>query len=177
MKVDQLETDRLILRMWHKGDIDTYAEICGDSETMRYIGGKALDRAETWRSVAWIIGHWHLKGYGLWAVEEKESGRLIGRIGFINPVGWPGFELGWMLNKNDWGKGYATEGAQKCLEYAFTVLNRQHVISLIHSENLASQKVASRIGQEIEGETELMGTVVNVYGIHKQKWEVDESSN
>ncbi len=171
MKYDQLETERLVLRMWNKNDIDTYAKICSDSETMKYIGGKAFDRTEAWRSVAWIIGHWHLKGYGLWAVEEKKSKRLIGRIGFINPDGWPGFELGWMLNKDDWGKGYATEGAQKSLEYAFSVLNKQHVISLIHPENFASQKVAGRIGEEIEGETELLGTKVNVYGIHKHKWE------
>ncbi len=171
LRTDPLETDRLILRMWNKNDINSYAEICADAETMKYIGGKPLDRIETWRSVAWFIGHWHLKSYGLWAVEEKESKTLLGRIGFINPEGWPGFELGWMIRRDAWGKGYATEGAKKCLEYAFTELNKDRVISLVHSENIASQRVAERIGEELEGETELMETRVNVYGIHKDKWE------
>src|SRR5262249_35538589 len=69
----------------------------------------------------------------------------VGRIGFWNPEGWPGFEIGWMLRRSFWGRGYATEGAQRALEYAYTELQQPQVISLIHPENAASIRVAQRL--------------------------------
>src|SRR5713226_8257785 len=91
----QLETERLLLRMWREDDFEAYAEICADPEVMRYLGGKPLSRLDAWRNMAMMVGHWHLRGYGHWVVEEKASGKFIGRIGFLNAEGWPGFELGW----------------------------------------------------------------------------------
>ena len=99
---------------------------------MRYLGeGRPLSRSDAWRQMAMILGHWRLRGYGLWAVEERATGTLVGRIGFFEPEGWPDFELGWMLGRHAWGKGYATEGARRALAYAFTELGRDHLISLI----------------------------------------------
>ena len=163
----QLETERLLLRTWREEDIDAYARICADPEVMRYLGGKTFTRLEAWRHMAFLIGHFHLRGYGHWAVEEKASGNLIGRLGFLNPDGWPGFEIGWTLGREHWGKGYAVEGARKALEYAFTELDQAHVISLIHPENQASIKVAERLGEKLEGKTELLGIEVLVYGIDR----------
>jgi RimJ/RimL family protein N-acetyltransferase len=114
-----LETERLIMRMWRDADFEEYAELCADPEVMRYLGGKVFDRTEAWRQMASMIGHWYLRGYGIWAVEEKVSGRLAGRIGCINPEGWPGFEVGWTLKREFWGKGYATEAGRRALEYGF----------------------------------------------------------
>lgn len=164
----ELETERLTLRMWREDDFPAYAEMCADPEVMRYLGGKTLNTLEAWRHLAFIVGHWHLRGYGHWAVEEKASGRLIGRLGFLNPEGWPGFEIGWTLARESWGKGYATEGARRALEYAFGELGRGHVISLIHPENRASVRVAERLGERLEGETELMGIRVLIYGISRE---------
>ena len=165
----KLETHRLTLRMFRESDLDEYAEICADSAVMQYLGdGKVLNRGEAWRQMAMILGHWQLRGYGLWAVEERESGKLIGRIGFFNPEGWPGFELGWVLGSEWWGKGYATEGARRALQYAFTEMGRDHVISLIHPANRASIRVAERLGEEIEGQTEIFGHEVLVYGITRE---------
>jgi RimJ/RimL family protein N-acetyltransferase len=108
----KLETERLILRMWREEDFESYAHICADPQVMRHLNqGKPLTRLEAWRHMAFLVGHWHLRGYGHWAVEEKASGNLAGRIGFLNPEGWPGFEVGWTLGREYWGKGYATEGA------------------------------------------------------------------
>ena len=167
----RLESDRLILRMFCEDDFEQYASICADPEVMRYLGeGKTLNRGEAWRQMAMLIGHWHLRGYGLWAIEERESGKLLGRIGLFNPEGWPGFELGWVLGREWWGKGYATEGARRALEYAFTEMGREHVISLIHPENRASIKVAERLGEKLEGETELFGHEVLIYGIDRAVW-------
>ena len=107
-----IETERLLLRMFRDEDLDDYAVVCADDDVMRYLGdGRALERWEAWRQMAMIIGHWQLRGYGPWAVEERSTGKVIGRIGFFNPEGWPGFELGWVLGKAYWGRGYATEGA------------------------------------------------------------------
>ncbi len=164
----RLETERLILRMFREDDFEAYARFCADAEVMRYIGGKPYSRLESWRHMAYLIGHWHLLGYGHWAVEEKASGDFIGRIGFLNPAGWPGFEIGWTLGREYWGKGYAIEGARRALEYAFTEMGRDRVISLIHPENKASIRVAERLGEKPEGRTaEVLGIGVVIYGIDR----------
>jgi RimJ/RimL family protein N-acetyltransferase len=161
-----LRTERLLLRQFREDDLEAYAAICADPEVMRYLGeGKPLSRSEAWRQMAMILGHWTLRGYGLWAVEERASGALIGRIGFFEPEGWPGFELGWMLRRTSWGKGYATEGAGCALAHAFTVMGRERVISLIHPGNRASIRVAERLGETLQARTTLFGHDVLVYAI------------
>jgi RimJ/RimL family protein N-acetyltransferase len=167
----RLETERLVLRMWREDhDFEPYAEICVDPEVMRFLGGKVLNRMEAWRNMATMIGHWHLRGFGHWAVEEKASRKFIGRIGFMNPEGWPGFELGWTLARHAQGKGYATEGARRALGYAFTEMDRDHVISLINPLNAASIRVAERLGEKVEGRTELLEAEVLIYGIDRHTW-------
>jgi RimJ/RimL family protein N-acetyltransferase len=166
-----LETDRLTLRMLRESDFDAYAEMCGDAEVMRYIGdGQPLARPMAWRNLAMMVGHWSLRGYGLWAVEERSSGVLVGRIGFWNPDGWPDFELGWTLRRAFWGRGYATEGARAALRFAFTQMGRPHVISLIHPDNAASIRVALRLGERLAGPIEVMGKPVLVYRISHEEW-------
>jgi RimJ/RimL family protein N-acetyltransferase len=167
MKRDELETDRLKLRMWRESDLDDYAELSADPAVMQFLGGKVFSRAETWRSMAFFIGHWEIRGYGHWAVEEKSTGRMIGRIGFLNPEGWPGFEIGWTLARHAWGKGYATEGGRRALAYAFNELDQRHVISLIHPQNTPSMKVAERLGETREGNARLNEIDVLVYGIDR----------
>ena len=165
MKEVTLETERLILRMFREEDFEAYAKLTADPKVMQFIGGKTLDRLEAWRSMAFFIGHWHLRGYGQWAVVEKTSGNFLGRIGFMNPATWPAFELGWTLAREYWGRGYATEGARRCLEYGFKELNRPHIISLIHPDNQPSIRVAERLGEKVEGKTQLLGHEVLIYGI------------
>jgi RimJ/RimL family protein N-acetyltransferase len=168
LEIPTLSTDRLILRPFRDEDLDAYAEICADAEVMRYLGdGMPLSRVDAWRQMAFIIGHWQLRGYGMWAVEERENGAMLGRIGFFNPEGWPGFELGWMLGRHAWGNGYATEGARAALEYAWRGLGREHVISLIRPENTPSIRVAERLGESLEGKAEVFGNRALVYGIRR----------
>jgi RimJ/RimL family protein N-acetyltransferase len=95
---------------------------------------------------------------------------LLGRIGFFEPEGWPGFELGWMLRRASWGKGYATEGARRALAHAFTAMERDHLISLIRPANRASIRVAERLGETLRGQTELFGHAALVYGIDRAHW-------
>jgi RimJ/RimL family protein N-acetyltransferase len=167
-----LDTDRLTLRMLCETDFDAYAEMCADAEVMRYIGdGQPLARPMAWRNLAMMVGHWSLRGYGLWAAVERSSGAFVGRIGFWNPDGWPGFELGWMLRRSYWGRGYATEAARTALAYAFTGLQQPQVISVIHPENAASVRVAERLGERLVGPTEVMGKTALVYKITRAERE------
>ncbi|HVF57235.1 MAG TPA: GNAT family N-acetyltransferase [Pyrinomonadaceae bacterium] len=168
----QLETERLIMRMWREDDFEPFARMCADPEVMRYLTkeGRPLTRMEAWRNLAFFIGHWHLRGYGHWAVEEKASGNLIGRIGFLEPEGWPDFEIGWTLVREHWGKGYAIEGARRALAYAFTEMNRDRVISLILPGNRASISVAERLGEKFEGRANVGGLDALVYGMRRDEW-------
>ncbi len=159
-----LETPRLKLREFRESDLEQYAVMCADPEVMRYLGaGGTLTSDETWRAIAGMLGHWQLRGFGMWALESKETGELVGRAGFIYPAGWPGFELGWVLGKPYWGRGYATEAAREALRWGYEVLKRDRVISLIRKANKPSIKVAERLGSKLAGEVELLGAKALVY--------------
>lgn len=165
-----VETERLILRMFRESDTDAYAEMSADPEVMRFLGGQPVPRAEAWRNMAMILGHWHLRGYGMWAVEEKESGEMVGRVGCWRPEGWPGLEVGWTLRRRFWGRGYATEAARAALTYAFTTLDQTRVISLIAPENVNSIRVAERLGEKPAGEWEIAGKKVMIYAVGREEF-------
>ena len=169
--METLETERLIMRQFREADTDEYAELCADEEVMRYVGGKALTRAEAWRQMAMLVGHWQLRGYGFWAVEEKASGALVGRVGCWRPEGWLDFEVGWTLARKFWGRGYATEAARAAMGYAFTRLGREHVVSIIHPDNVRSIRVAERLGERYLRDWEVHGFPAKVYAITRETWE------
>ncbi len=170
MVTEAMETERLVLRMFRESDTDAYAEMVADPEVMRFLGGSPLPRAEAWRNMAMVLGHWHLRGYGTWAVEEKGSGELGGRIGCWQPEGWPGLEVGWALRRRFWGRGYATEAARASMDYAFNELGQTRVISLIDPENVNSIRVAERLGEKPEGEWEVFGTKVIIYAVGREEF-------
>ena len=163
-----LRTERLVLRAFTRHDFEAFAEIVSDPEVVRYLDdGAPISREECWRGMALFIGHWHLRGYGWWAVEDGHSGEFLGRIGLYNPEGWPGLEIGWLLRRDVWGAGLATEGATAALAYAFDVVGADHVISLIDHRKARSIRVADKIGERYEHRLEHKGKAVAVYGIHQ----------
>jgi RimJ/RimL family protein N-acetyltransferase len=145
--IPRLETERLLLREWHAGDFEPYARFMADPDVTRYLTGAPLSRADAWRNMAMVVGHWSLRGFGMWAVERKADGAFLGRVGMHYPEGWPGIEVGWTLGKDHWGQGYATEAARAALDYAFLTQPLERVISVIQVDNAASQSVAARIGE------------------------------
>jgi RimJ/RimL family protein N-acetyltransferase len=169
MNVPELTTPRLRLRMLQESDFEQYAAIHEDPEVTRFTTRSVLGRLDAWRHLAMIAGHWHLRGFGMWGVEELETGHLVGRVGFYQPATWPDFELGWTIGRNWWGKGYASEAARRCLTHAFDDLHRDHVISLIDPANIASIRVAEAIGETLEGEVEAGGHRVLMYGMRRPK--------
>ena len=162
--VPRLETPRLMLREFLPSDVEPYARIMAEPEVCRFLGdGTPLDRADAWRQLAQIIGHWELRGFGLWAVEERATRRLVGRIGCYEPEGWPGFEIGYVLAREAWGRGLAREGVAAALEYARRELQRDSAISLIRPANRASIAVAEHFGARRTGSVELFGAASDVY--------------
>ena len=163
-RMNAIVTERLTLRQFGPNDLDAYAAMCADAEVMRYVGdGTPMARDAAWRELAFFLGHWVLRGYGMWAVEHRASGRLIGRAGFIHPEGWPGLELGWLLAREGWGQGYATEACKAALAHARPRLGTLETISVIRPANLRSVAVAQRLGATLARQVDFMGEQVLVY--------------
>ena len=98
-----LTTERLTIRPFALRDFDAYAAMLADPLVTRYLGaGGTLGREEAWRHLAMLIGHWELRGFGMWAVTERGRDEMIGRVGFFEPEGWPGFEIGWTFARHAW---------------------------------------------------------------------------
>jgi RimJ/RimL family protein N-acetyltransferase len=103
----------------------------------------------------------------MWAVVEKATDEVIGHLGFLDPEGGQGFELGWALARRAWGRGYALEGTRAAVRHAFTVLDRDHILCLIRPENARSIRLAERLGAAFEREIEISGQQLSVYGIRR----------
>lgn len=169
--IPTLETERLSLRPFREADVIPFFELSQDPEVMRFVGDRRVPTLqETWRAIAGWIGHWALRGYGQWAIEERSSGRLVGRAGIINPAEWPGPEVGYLLGRAWWGRGYATEAAQAAMDWGFEQFAFDDLLSLIDPDNRASIAVATRLGESLRSETELWGNRVLIYGISRSEW-------
>jgi RimJ/RimL family protein N-acetyltransferase len=164
-----LITEWLRLRSFRKSDLDDYAALNSDREVLRYLGSgeETWDRGRSSRHLAFLLGHWQLWDAGTWAVEHKRTGAFLGMVGFSSPEGWPGFELAWTLVRQAWGHGYATESARAARDYAFTVWERDHLISLIAPANRASIRVAERLGERLEDRITHFGREMLCYGLDR----------
>lgn len=149
LDIPTLETERLVLRAFAAADVAPLAAIHGDAEVMKHLGGVADGTLlGAYDKILAYLGHWALNGFGRWAVVEKASGRMIGRVGFLDaPDEWPGAELGWTFLRAMWGKGYATEAAVAARDFGFARLGMARVFSMIAPANTPSQGVAQRLGE------------------------------
>jgi RimJ/RimL family protein N-acetyltransferase len=168
-QIPVLETARLVMREWRQSDFDAYAASNADAEVQRFLGGPQ-DREQSWRTLALQIGHWELRGYGQWALERREDGRMIGRAGLWNPEGWFGVEVGWKLARHAWGQGYATEAATAAITWGFDHLGVDRLISVINPENSASLSVADRLGMTKSHDADLDGQAVTIMAIDRTSW-------
>jgi RimJ/RimL family protein N-acetyltransferase len=145
MDVPTLTTERLVLRPFREGDLDAHAAMNADPTVMRYIG-EVQDRAAAFRGLCAYAGHWQLRGYGPWAVEERATGAFVGRAGLTRFEPWTDVEVGYALVPSAWGKGYAGEVAARSLRYAHEVVGARGVTSHILGGNAAAVRVAERLG-------------------------------
>lgn len=144
-----LQTPRLILRGWRTADFEPYAKLLSDPETARFITrkGRPYSPAQAWAEMAFMVGHWQILGFGMFVVEARDTGDFLGRVGPLQPKGWPGVEVGWALAPHARGQGYATEASAAAIDWTFNTLDVKRIISIIHRDNEASRRVAGRIGE------------------------------
>jgi ribosomal-protein-alanine N-acetyltransferase len=146
-----LWTERLQLRGWRDDDKPTYAALNADPEVMAHFPS-TLTAAQSAEMVDRFVAGWEQRGYGLWAVEVRESGRFIGFVGLSSPT-WqtsftPCIEVGWRLSKSAWGHGYAPEAARAALTWGFEHLDppRGEFVSFTTVANTNSQRVMEKLG-------------------------------
>ena len=162
--IPHLTTERLLLRGWRASDEEPYLAMLADPEVMQFLGdGKPLAPADAWRAFAALAGHWVIRGFGMWAVEERATGTFVGRAGLLEPLGWPGLEIGYALDRKSWGRGFAREAAAASLVYARDRLNRDEVISIIRPTNTRSIGVATSLGAQPVESIDFLGGIATIY--------------
>lgn len=156
-----LETERLKLRHFQEDDFEKVAGFFGDSKSSLY--GGPCDRDTAWRKFAAWYGHWAIRGYGPFAIEQKNNKEFIGWTGPWYPEGWPEPEITWALLPEAQGQGFATEAARCALDYAYSQLHWSTAISVIDDRNTASIALASRLGAKVESSLQLFGHSAKLY--------------
>ncbi len=148
-----LETERLILREMTPDDEDALHAVFSDPETMRFYP-RAFDREKTREWIAAMQQRTARDGIALWTMVLKETGEVIGDCGLVvqEVLGEREVEIGWHVRRDLWGRGYATEAAHACLQEGIATLGRTRFISLIAPGNIASRRVAEKIGMRVERE-------------------------
>ena len=167
-RIPVLDTERLRLRGFREHDLPALTAMNADAETVRHLGtGEPLDELGSWRQLTRVIGHWALKGYGFFAVEERATERFVGRVGLFYPATWPELELGWTIARPHWGKGYATEAALAARDWGFSALRLKRIASFIRPENERSIRVAEKIGEKPDGSVTLFGKDALRYALER----------
>ncbi|GAA3919728.1 GNAT family N-acetyltransferase [Luteimonas lutimaris] len=170
----RIETERLLLRVPRIEDFDGYAELLGDEEVARYIGGHMV-RAAAWRKFLQQPGAWLLQGFGMFSVLDRASGEWLGQLGPWRPEGWPGNEVGWSFRRAAWGRGYATESATAAIDWVFENLGWDEVIHCIDPGNTPSQALARRLGSSNRGPGRLPAPYedhpVEIWGQTRAQWQ------
>ena len=147
----ELNSARLLMRQWRDDDLPAFAQMCADPQVMRYFP-QVLTRLESAKMIGRVRGHFAEYGYGLWALERKDSGQFIGFTG-LNVLGFdaaftPAVEICWRLAREHWGLGYASEAAWTVLAAGFEHIDLDEIVSLTALSNLPSQKVMQAIGMQ-----------------------------
>ena len=153
--VPSVETARLRLRPLRESDLVVQAQMLGDPEYVRHLGGHTLSREESWRKILCGVGLWPLFGFGYWSVERREDGAYLGQVGFadfkrdMTPSieGLP--EMGWLLAPSAQGQGYASEAVAGALDWAREALAGREIVAIIDPDNAASIRVAEKAGFSI----------------------------
>jgi RimJ/RimL family protein N-acetyltransferase len=166
-----LETERVILRQFLPADRDALARVICDPETMRYYPAP-FDRAAVQEWIARNLRRYAANGHGLWAMDLKTTGEMIGDCGIIlqEVDGEQLAEIGYHLRRDKWGQGLATEAARGCRDYGFGKMALDVMISLIRPENERSRRVAEQNGMRVWKETMRSGLRHLVYRVMREEW-------
>jgi [ribosomal protein S5]-alanine N-acetyltransferase len=161
MDIPTLETERLLLVPPRLAHLRAYHACVSDPEFSRHLEQTPMDLNTADRTLAAMVGHWHLRGCGSWIVEDKQ-GAFIGRVGHNAWEIWPELELGWWIGRERWGNGYAVEAARAVLEHTWKS-GRTRVVSFIRPVNTQSIRVAEKLGAKHERNIPFLGGESRVY--------------
>jgi len=177
MPVPRLESERLILREWRSTDAAPFADMCADSEVMRWIAdGQTRSRAEAEAAIARMEDAWRDQGFGLFALETRQGGEFCGFCGLSVPTFlpevMPAVEIGWRLPRSFWGGGLASEAAACVLSFAFETLALPRLLSIYQSGNLASRRIMEKLGMRLWLSTTdpSCSRRVGVYELNRAAW-------
>lgn len=154
-------SNELILRGYLESDFERFAEFAA-SERSCYVGGP-VGRVDSWRSYMAAIGHWTLRGYGMWIVEHRETGEVAGRVGMILNDGWHEPELGWHIYNGFEGKSIAYNASLLARDYSAKHFGLDRVMSYIDPQNQRSMRLATRLGAAFEKDVEVRGTPAQMW--------------
>ena len=160
---DHIETERLILRQFQEEDWKDLHHYYSSADATRFTVGREFTEAETWRTMCSMIGHWQIRGYGPYALQEKTTGTVLGTAGFWYPNDWPSPEIKWALAPSHWGKGYASEAARAVQKVGLSHMPDISLISLIHADNTASIRLALAVGTKLEREVSFRNANWHIY--------------
>jgi len=168
MTIPVLQTSRLILRAFEPEDVPVLHEIMNGPDVMRYFppgGPPSYEQVE--RGVNRFLHHWETRGYGLWAVVERESGLLIGRCGLAFVEELQAVEIDFLFGNDYWGKGYASEAGQAVLNWGLAQHVFGRLIGIVHPENTASRRVLEKLGMACQERREMWGMECLIYELGK----------
>jgi RimJ/RimL family protein N-acetyltransferase len=150
-----IETPRLILRRWQSADVEPFSRLNADPRVMEFFPA-TLSRVETEVMIQMFEETFIREGFGLWAAELKETRSFIGFIGLNVPAYplpfSPCVEIGWRLAFDNWGKGYAQEGARAALSFGFEMVGIKEIVSFTATNNVRSRQVMERIGMNYDSQ-------------------------
>jgi|SRR4051794_9068185 RimJ/RimL family protein N-acetyltransferase len=145
MAIPTLRTDRLTLRSPAAADFAVYRDFYADLTASEFYGGP-LSPALAWRKLAADIGHWALRGHGMWSVVERQTGRMIGGCGIVWPEGWPRHELTWWIVPSARRNGYALEASRAAINWAYAAGRFHPVETHMNDDNAAARLLAEKLG-------------------------------
>jgi RimJ/RimL family protein N-acetyltransferase len=163
-QVPTVVTDRLILRAWADDDVDPYAAMNADPETMRYLGG-TCGRAGTVRLVERARALWASRGHGMWAAEDRETGEFLGRAGTYWAPGWPGVEVAVSIRRDRWRRGLGTEAIRAALAWGFANLDVDELFTMTERSNVGMNRIAEKLGVQLVNGRPGMWRGINTYAI------------
>ena len=144
MTIPTLQTDRLILRAPTQNDFPVYKSFYADEAGSAFYGGP-LSEEQAWKKLAYDLGHWPLRGYGMWSVEERSTGKMIGGCGLVWPEGWPRSELTWWIVPAARRKGYAIEASHAAIDFAYQTLGWAQVETHMDDDNGPARCLAMKL--------------------------------
>ena len=160
---ESLDTERLYLRMFRQDDLRDLHEYYSDTECTRYTVGRPLQEYESWQKLAVLAGHWQLRNYGSYALEDKSTNKVLGFAGLDYPHDWPEPEIQWGLIRQYWGMGYASEAVREVKQMTATYLPDMPLISVIHPDNSNSINLAMAVGAKFEKQYFFRECLWNIY--------------